>query len=137
LEKPTISTAIEIRNYLEKHGLDYPWHVWHVLHIEKKVTAMRYTSFCSYFKTLERLGLVLRTTPPKQEPQIPKYRRVHHFKSVPRAWYKLNPEKVNSPEWRHPERALYPHVFRVSGRPIGRPAGSKNRRKRTSSLPGA
>lgn len=133
LKNPKISTATRIRELLKERGSGYVWQLWHILRFERKVTRMRYTSFLSYFKILERLGLVLRTTPPKQEPPIPKYRRVHHFKSVPRAWYKLNPEKVNSPEWRHPERALYPHVFRVSGRSIGRPAGSKNRRKRTSS----
>jgi hypothetical protein len=131
LKKPKISTATQIRDLLKARGSAYVWQLWHILRFERKATRMRYASFVSYFKTLERLGLVLRVDPPKTQPPIPKYRRTGRLKSVPRVWFALNPRKVNSSEWTAPERSLYPETFKVTGRPRGRPPGSKNKPKKT------
>lgn len=130
MKKPKVSTAIMIRDELKKTQPNYIWALWHRLHIERKLTRMKYASFCSYFKVLEKLGLVLRVDPPKTEPPIPKYRRLYGFKSAVRKWYKVNPAKMNSSQWMAPERALYPKIFKVSGRRTGRPAGSKNKPKK-------
>ena len=125
------STAVEIREHLKKHGPDYPWHIWHVLHVETHRTQMRYSSFMSYFRTLERLQLVVRTSPPATQPKTPPYVRTGRLKSVPRVWFALNLKKLNSPEWMAPQRSLHPGTFRLTHRPKGRPPGSPNKPKKT------
>lgn len=126
---PKTTTGIAIRELLRKTQPNYVYALWHNLCMEKKLTCMRYASFCSYFKTLERLGLVIRSKPPKVEPPVPLYRKKYHFKSTPRAWYTLNFEKLSSPEWRYPQRALRPQIFLLTHRPKGRPPGSRNKPK--------
>jgi hypothetical protein len=132
LEKPKISTAIAIREFLKKFGRGYPWQIWHFLHIETKTSQMSYASFISYFKTLERLGLVLRVDPPRVQPPTPPYRKAGHLKSQPRVWFTLNQRKVDSEEWRHPQRSLHPRTFRLTHRPKGRPPGSRNKPKKAA-----
>jgi hypothetical protein len=129
LKKPKISTAIAIREFLKKFGRGYPWQIWHFLHIETKMSQMSYASFCSYFKVLEKLNLVVRTDPPKTQPPIPKYRRTGRLKSLPRVWFTVNPEKLNSSAWTTPQRSLHPEVFKLTHRLRGRPAGSRNKPK--------
>lgn len=127
-KKPT--TAVQIREHLRRHGPDYRWHIWHVIHIEQKLSKMKFHSFIAYFKVLLRLNLVLRTSPRAViKPKVTKYRKGLLTQIPHPIWFKLNPQKLNSEFWDHPLKSLYPHLFKFSGRGPGRPAGSKNRRK--------
>lgn len=128
-EKTKTTTAIAVRDYLQKFGSGYPWQIWHYLHIELRQTKMRYTSFCSYFKTLEKLKLVIRSKPPKGEPPISKYQKRYGLKPNPRVWFMLNSSKLDSEEWAAPQRFLYCEIFRLTGKPRGRPAGSRSKPK--------
>lgn len=130
LKKPKNSTAVEIREFLRKTQPNYVWATWHHLRFEAKVTRMRYSSFMSYFRTLEKLQLIVRTSPPRTQPSIPTYRRTGRLKSVPRVWFVLNLKNLNSEAWRHPERSLHPETFLLTHRPRGRPPGSPNKKKK-------
>lgn len=129
MEKP--KTAIAIQEHLKK-GPDYRWRIWHTLR-EQKLTKMRFNSFLSYFRTLELLGLIVRTS--SKELPTPKYKK-GHLTSIHRATYfALNKKNLNSEAWLHPERSLHPGTFELTGRGRGRPVGSRNKSKRASSLP--
>ena len=127
------STAVEIREFLRKTQPNYVWALWHNLHVERKLIRMRYSSFCSYFRTLERLGLVLRSKSTKTEkrPGDTAYhgRLKPHY---PRAYYVLNSHKLNSSAWLAPQRALHPETFLLTHRLKGRPPGSLNKPKETA-----
>jgi len=131
--KPKISTAIRVRDFLQESGPCHRYFIWQQLHVQRKLTRMRFNSFTSYFRTLERLGLVVRVRPPTQSTEkakqpTSKYKMILTSVRKPKL-FRANARKLDSPDWNSPQRALYPNIFRPTGRRRGRPEGSKNKPK--------
>lgn len=106
-----------IRGHLMSVGSDYAYNMWkryrEFVEAARLMGAMirpcNYQSFARYVNLLKKLGLIRLAETKPSRPRS-------------RAYYELNPDKIDSPEWGHPYQALYPitqtSYRRIRGLPV-------------------
>lgn len=130
--RPYPGTGTFIRDHLRAVGEDYPYNVWKELRAQLKAEGQRcpiLSSFYSYWHVCEQMDLIRFTREGPGE------------RLRPRKFYEINPDNINSKDWRNPRAALDMRLGRTIPDPhTGKPVpvsrlGRRRYRRRVLKVP--